>query len=210
MKVVSTNIAQARTLTWKGKEVTTGIYKIPIQKGIFLTKNNVAGDHVADSKHHGGTFKSCYLFSCAEYAFWKRKYPNLDWDWGMFGENLSIDTLDEERILVGSQYRLGEALVEATLPREPCYKLGIRMGTQDIISEFIDRERPGVYLRVIEEGKVKEGDELTLTCTSHINLSIADLYRILYRKEKNKELQAIARVHPAIPDYKKEVISRFS
>lgn len=209
MKVISTNIAQARTVSWKGKEVTTGIYKVPEESGIFLDAEHVQGDHIADRKHHGGSLKACYLFGAGEYPFWESRYPGLNWEWGMFGENVSLDTLDEEQVLVGNQYQLGNALVAATLPREPCFKLGIRFGDQKILQEFIAREKPGVYLKVIEPGHVLPGDRMVLVKKSEEELSIASLFRLLFRKPENQDVLKLALAHSGVPDAKKAILRRY-
>ena len=89
MKIISTNIAKPTTIIWNDKEVTTGIYKTPTSRPIFLGKEMVKGDEVSDRKVHAGEFKACYIFSEVHYAYWKFLYPDLDWGWGMFGENLN-------------------------------------------------------------------------------------------------------------------------
>ena len=114
MKIRSTNISKPTTIIWNEKEVLTGIYKKPINKPIYLGKEDVKGDEVSDRKHHGGEFKACYLFSKNQYEYWKNLYPNLNWELGMFGENLSVEGLDEAQIRVGSRYQVGEAIIEAT------------------------------------------------------------------------------------------------
>lgn len=209
MKVVSTNIAQPRTVTWNGKQVSTGIYKVPDASGIFLEADHVQGDHIADRKHHGGSLKACYLFGAGEYSYWKSRYPDLPWDWGMFGENVSLDLLDEEHVCVGDQYQLGNALVAATLPREPCYKLGIRFGDQEILQEFVARERPGVYLKVVEPGRVLPGDRMVPFKKDDAQLSIASLFRLLFRKEKNEAMLRLALAHSVVPEAKKKILRRY-
>ncbi|WP_363317973.1 hypothetical protein [uncultured Algibacter sp.] len=71
MKITSTNIAKPVTIIWNGKEVTTGIYKKPINQAMFLGKEIVKNDEVSDRKVHGGEFKACYLFSENQYGYWK-------------------------------------------------------------------------------------------------------------------------------------------
>jgi MOSC domain-containing protein YiiM len=94
MRVVSTNIAEPRTIQWQGRDVLTGIYKEPTNQPISLDIENVVGDEVSDRRVHGGIFKACYLFASDDYPYWKNLYPTLDWNWGMFGENLSVQGLN--------------------------------------------------------------------------------------------------------------------
>ena len=172
MKVISTNISQPKKISWKGKTEYTGIYKVPTSEPIHLGKEEVHRDTIADKRVHGGVDKACYLFSVDQYDYWKNKYPDLDWDWGMFGENLSISGLDESTLRIGDVLQIGQALVEVSEPREPCYKLGIKFGSQDILPQFVARAYPGTYVRVLEEGLVTEGDDVQLVRKSENPLTI--------------------------------------
>src|SRR5690606_41148072 len=82
--------------------------------------------------------------------------------WGMFGENITVNGLDETKLQIGDIYKMGSALVQITQPREPCYKLGVKFGNQQVIKQFMAHGRPGTYVRILEEGFVKNNDTLTL------------------------------------------------
>jgi MOSC domain-containing protein YiiM len=186
MKIISTNIAQPTTFTWNGKEITTGIYKTPTDAPIFLGKEDVKGDVVSDRKVHGGEFKACYLFSLNHYDYWKNLYPYLEWTYGMFGENITVKDLDESQLFIGDIYKLGNALVQITQPREPCFKLAHKFGSNTVLKQFIDHGFPGTYVRILEEGEVKTGDHFTLIESKKDSVSIYDFFKLLYAKEKNK------------------------
>ena len=155
MKVLSVNISQPRTIQWKGRNETTGIYKEPVES-IRLETAFVENDTVADPKYHGGIDKACYLYSADYYEYWKKRYPDLNWTYGMFGENITIEGLDENNVKIGDIYKVGEALLQVSQPRQPCYKLGIKFGSQKVLKEFIAFAHPGVYVRVIQPGTVKK------------------------------------------------------
>ncbi|XOV92828.1 MAG: MOSC domain-containing protein [Bacteroidota bacterium] len=182
MKVVSVNISKSATIKWRGKEVTTGIYKKPVDHPILLKAQGVENDTVIDHRYHGGIYKACYLYSADYYEYWKSLYPNLDWTYGMFGENITIAGMDESKLSAGEKYRLGEALVEITKPREPCYKLGVKFGNQKVLRDFIRFGHPGSYVRVLEAGLVKSGDPFELTEKS-TGTSIKQTFDSLYEKE---------------------------
>ena len=176
MKVISVNIGERKVINYKGKIVETGIFKFPINHPIFLGKEDVENDAVIDRKYHGGIEKAVYGYSQNHYAFWKELYPNLDWNYGMLGENLTISNLEETQIFVGNTYKLGEALLEVTKPREPCYKLGIRFGTQDILKQFWNSTKSGIYFKVLQTGNVSVGDELILVSQAEHSKTIAEVY----------------------------------
>ena len=182
MKVISTNISAPKIVLWKGKEELTGIFKKPVSE-IFLGKEEVDDDAVVDRRYHGGVDKACYLFTADIYAEWKRMFPEAEWSLGMFGENLTVADLDEREIYIGDQYQIGEALVEVSEPREPCYKLGIRFGTQAVLKYFINQPHCGVYVRVLESGKVTVGNELVLVKRVQEEFTMSRIYWLRYNAE---------------------------
>ncbi|WP_062055336.1 MOSC domain-containing protein [Aquimarina longa] len=206
MKVVSTNIGAPKTILWRGKEEKTGIYKYPVDSSIFLDIEDVQNDHVIDRKYHGGVDKACYVYAKEHYPYWKKKYPDLEWQYGMFGENLTIEGFDENVIRIGSIYKLGNATVQISRPRQPCYKLGIRFGTQAILKQFIDSLYSGVYVRVLHPGSVTIGDRFILEKESSDTLTIAELNTLLfhYTEDAHKELAIKALNDPLISDSDKK------
>ena len=210
MKVTSTNLGEPTKINWNGKQTLTGIYKYPVDQPIYLDTEDVQGDTVVDRKYHGGIYKACYLFSADHYDYWKAKYPQLEWDWGMFGENLTIQGLDESQLRIGSTYRLGTALVQISQPREPCYKLGIRFGDQEILKQFIDHGRPGTYIRVLEPGTVSKGDSMELVTASESPLTIAQFYELLFAKEKDQHVLQQALHNEALPMEKREKLQKWA
>ncbi len=183
MKVVATNIGKVTEIDYKGKNVKTGIYKYPVQQGVFLEATDVKGDTVVDRVDHGGVDKACYLYNADVYGYWKELHPNLEWDYGMFGENITVEGLDETIIHIGAQYKIGGAIVEVSQPREPCFKFGIRMETQHIIKQFINTTYSGVYVRVLQSGLVKAGDSLELIDAQTQAPTIADAFYYLYQSD---------------------------
>lgn len=194
---------------WNGKEEQTGIFKKPVSESLTLSINDVVNDTVIDRVHHAGVNKACYLFASDNYPYWKKLYPEKEWDWGMFGENLTVEGLDESKIRVGNIYKLGTALVQVSQPREPCYKLGIRFGTQDILRQFIDHNKPGTYVRILEEGQVKTGDTLELQEQSKNALTTQQFYELIFMREKPKEILTLFMSNPSVPQYKKERFKKY-
>ena len=209
MKVVATNISQPKQINWKGRIEYTGIYKLPTNESVYLGKEEVHKDTIADKRVHGGIDKACYLFSSDQYDYWKEKYPNLDWNWGMFGENLSISGLDESSLRIGDVLKIGQALVEVSESREPCYKLGIRFGNQEILQEFVDHGYPGTYVRILEEGLVTAGDEVIMVRQSENPLTVKTFFEFKFMKEKDPEVLKLALGNPALSERKKEKLKRW-
>ena len=209
MQIISTNLGKPTEISWNGKLITTGIYKSPVDTPLLLETESVSGDTIGDPKVHGGIYKACYLFSAEQYPYWKEKYPHLDWNWGMFGENLTVKGLDESQTRVGSIYRLGTALVQITQPREPCFKLGFKFGTQEILKQFIDHGWPGTYVRILEVGKVSSGDTMDLVEESNNPLTTQQFFSLLYDKEKDRSILKLAISNDSLPLYKRERLKKF-
>ncbi|NOQ75485.1 MAG: MOSC domain-containing protein [Crocinitomix sp.] len=192
MKITSVNIGEKQTVSWRGKSVQTGIYKFSVDRPIVLGKTDVEGDNVIDRKYHGGADKACYLYSKDHYAFWKEKYPHLDWSYGMFGENITVDGLNEAELQIGDILYLGECRVQVSQPRQPCFKLGIRFETQKVLKEFINAPYPGVYVKVIQEGAVQKGDHVQLSERLHDSIGLLEVWDLLYGKNPDKDLLEFA------------------
>ena len=176
MKVVSVNIGEKKTINYKGKIVETGIFKSPVETPIFLGEKDVEDDAVIDRRYHGGIDKAVYAYSENHYAYWKKFYPELDFKFGMFGENLTISNLEETEIQIGNQYKLGETIIEVTQPREPCFKLGLVFNTQKIVKQFWNSTMCGVYFKVLQTGKVTVNDTLVLIKKCENSPTIAEVY----------------------------------
>ncbi|QWX84452.1 MOSC domain-containing protein [Cellulophaga sp. HaHaR_3_176] len=203
MKVISTNLGEPTIIQWNGKEEQTGIYKYPTSAAIKLLNEDVANDTVIDRIHHGGINKACYLYSADQYPYWKELYPDLKWNWGMFGENLTIEGLDESKIRIGDIYKIGNALVQITQPREPCYKLGIRFNDMKILKQFVEHNNPGTYVKILETSTVKIGDEMTLVSQSKNSLTINQYYEFLFAKIKDPKVIKLILNNEGVPEKKK-------
>ncbi|MEO6348354.1 MAG: MOSC domain-containing protein [Aquaticitalea sp.] len=209
MRIISTNIAKPVIIKWRGKNVTTGIFKKPTKEPIFLGKKDVKGDEVTDRKYHGGIYKASYLFSAEQYPYWKDLYPNLDWTYGMFGENLTVSGLDETKLYIGDIYKIGKALIQISQPREPCYKFGVKFGTQKVLKQFIQHGHSGTYVSVLEEGNVEVGNELELVERYQNSLTTSNFFELLFTKEKDQQLLKLAILNEALPEKKREQLKSF-
>lgn len=209
MKIVSTNTAKPQFVTINGEQQRTGIFKKPTNQPIYLDTEEVKGDEISNRKVHGGIYKACYLFSADHYPHWQNLYPQLDWHYGMLGENLTVEGLDETQINVGDIYKVGNALIQVTQPREPCATFAAKMGTADIMQQFIAHGRPGTYVRVLQQGEVKVGDALELVEASKHPVSVTDFFNVLFDREKIQEHLKLLVKNEAIALYKREQLQRF-
>jgi len=143
----------------------------------MLRRFNLDGDQQADLTVHGGPDKAVYVYPSEHYPFWKAEFPDMQLPYGMFGENFTTVELDESSVYIGDQFRIGDAVVEVTQPRMPCYKLGVRFGRPDMPKRFHASGRCGFYLAVLREGEVGAGDVLERLAQSDQQVSVIESYR---------------------------------
>jgi MOSC domain-containing protein YiiM len=182
MKLVSVQVGRPRTVRWHGRSVSTGIYKEPVAGRIMLRRFNLDGDEQADLTVHGGRDKAVYVYPSEHYPRWQAEFPDLPLPYGMFGENFTTEGLDEQSVRIGDQFRIGEAVVEVTQPRLPCYKLGIRFGRPDMPKRFHASGRCGLYLAVLHEGEVGAGDPWERIAQGDRQVSVIERYRQYFQE----------------------------
>jgi MOSC domain-containing protein YiiM len=182
MKLVSVNTGLPRTVTWHERSVTTGIYKQPVEGRVILRKLNLDGDRQADLSVHGGEYKAVYCYPIAHYDYWRRELPGRDLPIAIFGENFTTDGLLEDSIHLGDQFSVGSAEVVVTQPRLPCYKLGVRFQSDDMVRRFLASGRTGFYLAVTREGEVEAGDEIKLIARDPNAVPISEITRLYIAK----------------------------
>ena len=160
MKILSLNVGLPREVTWHGHAVTTGIFKKPVSGRVVLRTLNLEGDRQADLSVHGGTHKAVYCYQRHHYDYWRSELSGKDLPFGMFGENFTIEGPGEADVHLGDEFAIGSAAVVVTQPRLPCYKLGIKFQSDDMVRRFLASRRTGFYLAVTREGDVGAGDDL--------------------------------------------------
>ncbi len=182
MKLISVNTGLPRDVMWRGRKITTAIYKQPAEGRVALRKLNLDGDRQADLSVHGGEYKAVYCYSIAHYDYWKRELPNRELPMGVFGENFTVDGLLEESVHLGDQFSVGSAEVIVTQPRLPCYKLGVRFDADDLVKRFFLSRRTGFYLAVTREGEVGAGDEMRVIGRDPIGVPVSEITRLYGEK----------------------------
>jgi len=190
-----------------GKNVSTGIFKEPVDGPRMLRLLNLDGDAQADLVVHGGRHKAAYAYPSEHYVWWRAELPGMELPWGMFGENFTTEGLTEETVHSGDRYRCGGASVIVTQPRMPCYKLGIKFGRNDMARKFLRSGRTGFYLAVEREGPVRGGDPVELISADPAGVSIADLVRLYRGEDKDAGLLRRALALAALPEgWKKSLL----
>lgn len=199
MKIVSVNVGLPRTIQWKGLEVTTSIFKSTVPGPVMLYRLNLEGDRQSDLENHGGRPKALYAYSSEHYEFWQKELPGTNLPWGSFGENLTTEDLHEKDACIGDHFRIGQAIVMVTQPRIPCYKLGLRLGHDDMVKRFVASNRSGIYFSVVEEGFVAIGDRIERIKEDEEGISVADVNRAFANGDDHLSVIRRAVQHRVLP-----------
>jgi MOSC domain-containing protein YiiM len=188
MRLVSVNVGLPREVIWKGRVVTTGIFKEPVAGRVRVRWLNLDGDRQADLQVHGGPDKAIYAYPSEHYDYWRGELPGMELPWGMFGENFTTEGLLENQVNVGDRFRIGSAEVVVTQPRMPCYKLGVKFGRDDMLKRFLASGRTGFYLKVLAEGEGSANDPIERLSRDLDEISITTLVRLHQSKEADPTL----------------------
>ena len=201
MRVTSVNVGLPTEVYWQGRTVSTAIFKDPVEGPVRVARLNLDGDRQADLTVHGGPTKAVYAYPSEHYEFWRSELPGIVLEWGSFGENLTIEGLDEESVSIGDRFRVGTARLVVTEPRMPCFKLGLRFGDPKMIKRFLQSQRTGFYFGVEEEGQVEAGDTIELLEKNpESDLRVQEVTRLYTTDRDNRELLRKAIETEALPE----------
>jgi len=178
--LASVNVGMPREVRWQGRTVFTGIWKEAVQGSRLVRRLNVDGDGQGDRAGHGGEQRAVYVYQLDSYRYWREQLHRDDFVFGQFGENFTVDGLGDDEVCIGDRYRIGSALFEVTQPRVTCYRVGIRMNEPRMAALLTGHGRPGFYLRVLEEGEVRPGDDIVKVATGTGRMSVASINALLY------------------------------
>jgi len=187
MRLVSVNVGLPRDVLWHGHTVTTGIYKDPVEGRVTVRTLNLDGDLQADLTVHGGGYKAVYCYPVEHYAFWKKELPGRDIPTAIFGENFTTEGLEENSVHLGDRFAVGSAEFVVTQPRLPCYKLGVRFESDDMVKHFLFSGRFGFYLAVTREGEVGAGDGIKRIAQDPNAVPVSEITRLYVTKQFDKE-----------------------
>ena len=204
--VYAISTGKIESLQYKdSKTMQSAINKRPFEGDMWLSKLGFVDDEQA-YKDHGGPDKAVCWFSKSNYDMYKDDLEKLP-DYAMFGENLTIKNLDENEVYFGNQYRLGEAIIEVSEIREPCWKIQAKYGLPNLVKRMSKSGKTGFYCRVIKEGFVSQNQHLELIkeADPKTQLSVQELNDIYYNDRKNTKRisQALKNPYLSMKRYEK-------
>src|SRR3954469_17292627 len=178
--LVSVNVAMPKDVPWQGRTVFTGVFKQPVDGACHAGALNLDGDGQGDRAGHGGEQRAVFVYQLDSYRHWERELGRDDFVYGQFGENFTVDGLEDDEVCIGDRYQIGSARFEVTQPRVTCYRVGIRMNDPRIPALLVSHRRPGFYLRVLQEGEVQAGDPIHKLAGGPEQMTVAEVDGLLY------------------------------
>ena len=175
-RVLSVNVtAVVHEEPWAGEKGRSGIDKRSVDRPVNLANNSVEGDFVGDTKAHGGYDKAVYSYAREDAAWWEGVL-GMPIASGRFGENLTTQGIDVSGAVIGELWNIGDAILEVAQPRTPCRIFAGFWDRPNLIKEFTDAGRPGVYLRIIQEGEVSAGDSIEISYRPSHGISVGNMF----------------------------------
>jgi ferredoxin-NADP reductase/MOSC domain-containing protein YiiM len=179
-RLLSLNVGLPRDITWNSKTVRTAVWKSPTADRRMVRKLNIDGDGQGDLAGHGGEHRAVFVYQMDSYHYWEGFLGRNDFTYGQFGENFTVEGLSDDDVCIGDRYRIGGALFEVTQPRVTCYRVGIRVNEPRMPALLVAHRRPGFYFRVLQEGEIGAGDEITKVLDGPEHITVAEVDALLY------------------------------
>jgi MOSC domain-containing protein YiiM len=208
--VISVNIGSVQSGIYRGKEALSGISKSQVNDSVFVTTEGLAGDEQADLVNHGGPDKAICVYSFDHYSHWEnvlhRTLP-----YGSFGENFTVRNMLEGEVHIGDSFRIGEALVQISQPRQPCWKLAMRWGLEELPFLVTESGTTGFYFRVLQPGEVVAGDDLVRVETHPTRITVAEANRLMHKdKDDVDSIRRLLEVQELSTSWVNTLTSRLS
>ncbi|MGQ4616797.1 MOSC domain-containing protein [Nocardia sp. R7R-8] len=173
-EVLATCVVHA-DLEVPGRLGRTAIDKRPVAGRVAVRALGLEGDHVCDTKHHGGVHQAVYAYADEDARRWGtelgRQLPA-----GWFGENLRVRGLPVSDSVIGARWSVGDTLLEVSAPRVPCATFQHWSGEQQWVKRFALRSDTGAYLRVVTEGTIGAGDRISVVHVPEHGITVRDLF----------------------------------
>ena len=198
MRIHSVNVGLPEEISDGKQTILSGIYKMPVGGRVMARRLNLDGDGQADLESHGGEQRAIYAYPWIHFQHWARHMGRDGFPPGAFGENLTLDDVTEEDVCIGDRFRVvpgggtggggsgaGEAVLEVTQPRPPCFKLEMRLAAPGFAKTFLRSGRVGFYLRVIAEGEIGAGDEMVRIAEGPEQMSVRRVSELMYFDKGN-------------------------
>ncbi|MDI4645706.1 MOSC domain-containing protein [Cohnella hashimotonis] len=207
--LLSVNVGAASEGRFKGKIAKSGINKERAPSAVDVHFEGLSGDEQADTVNHGGPDKAVCAYPYRHYAFWEERLGR-SLEFGAFGENFTIDEIDESQVCIGDVFKIGEVTLQISQPRVPCWKLAMKWGVDDLPAMVRDTGKTGFYFRVLSPGAVEPG-KLFLVSRDFGGVTVEEANRVMHRGKEDREgMQRLLAVDALADSWRETLTARLS
>ncbi len=192
-QMISLNVGKPITVEYKGKELETGIYKQSVQGNVFLGDELFDGDGQADLVHHGGPDKAVCVYPYEHYPYWEEQLGK-SLEYAAFGENLTVTGMLETDVCIGDIFQVGEAVLQVSQPRYPCFKLSQKHGSSDLPAQVLKTGFSGFYFRVLQTGYISSASTIHKVESHPAQVSVVEILRILASSRADRDQDTLQRI----------------
>lgn len=193
------------------REWESGIFKQPIRGPVFLTKTGLIGDGQADKENHGGPEKAVFVYPLEHYELWKNELNTTEIGPGAMGENFLLENIKEDMVCIGDTFQIGDAIIQVSQPRQPCWKPARRFKIKKLALLIQNTGRTGWYFRVLKEGNIEEGQQLTLIERPFPKWTISKCNEIMHGASPNlEEVRELAQCEGLAQNWKNTLNKRLA
>lgn len=187
----------------------SGMFKKEVEGKCWLGATGLEQDEVADTKNHGGAEKAVFAYPSSHYAFWQKKLGTDEIDVGAMGENFQVQEVDEFSICIGDTFEIGDAVIQVSQPRQPCWKPARRFRVMDFALQIQNSGRTGWYFRVLKEGYISGQSSLKLQERTFPQWTIAACNEVMhFNKEDLRQADDLAACSLLAPNWKRTLHKR--
>jgi MOSC domain-containing protein YiiM len=169
---------KARGTTW-----SSAFVKSPVSGPVAVGPEGLAGDQQYDRRGHGGVEMAVLAYSDNHYEKWRDELDLQEMGPGGFGENLTVENLDEESVCIGDVWAVGDARLQVSSPRGPCANISRRWDLPDLMEMVVRNGRSGWYLRVLTPGTLAVRQPVKRIERPNPDFPVARVFRLRYRQE---------------------------
>lgn len=166
---------------------TSAIRKSKVSETVHVGHSGIAGDQQSDQVNHGGPDKAVLAYASKHYEKWNAEFPDMNFEAGGFGENLTVADIDETTCCIGDTFRIGGCLLQISQPRQPCWKLSGRWNFPKLAVLVQQTGRTGWYFRVLKEGMIEAGMNIELLDRPYPEFSVAWANSVMYARPRRQE-----------------------
>lgn len=207
----SKSITACGSSEWWDQPWESGIFKEALPGAVWLSYGGIQGDEQADRKRHGGPDKALCAYPAAHYDYWRLQPGLAEVQFGGFGENATLGGAAEAQLCIGDRFQFGQAIVEISQPRQPCWKLSRRWHVKDLKEQAEQTGFTGFYFRVIRHGWLKAGDVGVLIERPCPQWNLAECNDIMHkRREDHPAARQLAECERLSGNWKASLFMRVS